>query len=32
MVFDAIATEARQQMVFRQFEGLFPMPVRCSGL
>ncbi|EIM92371.1 Rds1 protein [Stereum hirsutum FP-91666 SS1] len=26
MIFDAIATEARQQMVFRQFEGLFPMP------
>lgn len=23
----SIATEARQQMVFRQFEGLFPMPV-----
>jgi hypothetical protein len=23
----SIATEARQQMIFRQFEGLFPMPV-----
>ncbi|EAW13113.1 ferritin-like domain-containing protein [Aspergillus clavatus NRRL 1] len=23
----AITTEARQQMIFRQFEGLFPMPV-----
>jgi len=24
----SIATESRQQLIFRQFEGLFPMPVR----
>ena len=28
LLMDSIATEARQQMIFRQFEGLFPMPVR----
>ncbi|KAF8155854.1 Rds1 protein [Crassisporium funariophilum] len=27
LLLDSIATESRQQMVFRQFEGLFPMPV-----
>ncbi|KAI1785773.1 ferritin-like domain-containing protein [Ganoderma leucocontextum] len=27
LLLQSIATEARQQMVFRQFEGLFPMPV-----
>lgn len=27
MLLQSISTEARQQMVFRQFEGLFPMPV-----
>ncbi|KAF9889584.1 hypothetical protein FE257_007092 [Aspergillus nanangensis] len=27
LLLQAITTEARQQMVFRQFEGLFPMPV-----
>ncbi|TFK54504.1 Rds1 protein [Heliocybe sulcata] len=27
MLLQSITTEARQQMVFRQFEGLFPMPV-----
>jgi len=26
MVLQSITTEARQQMIFRQFEGLFPMP------
>ncbi|ETW79848.1 hypothetical protein HETIRDRAFT_245547, partial [Heterobasidion irregulare TC 32-1] len=26
LLMDSIATEARQQMIFRQFEGLFPMP------
>ena len=28
LINDAIQTEGRQQMVFRQFSGLFPMPVR----
>jgi hypothetical protein len=28
LLLQSISTEARQQMVFRQFEGLFPMPVR----
>lgn len=27
MLLQSITTEARQQMIFRQFEGLFPMPV-----
>ncbi|KAL4891180.1 ferritin-like domain-containing protein [Aspergillus ambiguus] len=27
LLLQSITTEARQQMVFRQFEGLFPMPV-----
>ena len=27
LLLQSIATEARQQMVFRQLEGLFPMPV-----
>jgi len=27
MLLEAIPTEARQQLIFRQFEGLFPMPV-----
>ena len=27
LLLDSITTEARQQMIFRQFEGLFPMPV-----
>lgn len=27
ILLQSITTEARQQMVFRQFEGLFPMPV-----
>lgn len=27
LLLESIATEARQQMIFRQFEGLFPMPV-----
>lgn len=27
MLLQSISTEARQQMIFRQFEGLFPMPV-----
>lgn len=27
LLLGAVSTEARQQMVFRQFEGLFPMPV-----
>lgn len=27
LLLQSISTEARQQMVFRQFEGLFPMPV-----
>ena len=27
MLDESIATEARQQMIFRQFSGLFPMPV-----
>jgi len=27
MLLQSISTEARQQMVFRQFQGLFPMPV-----
>ncbi|KAF5341905.1 hypothetical protein D9611_001971 [Ephemerocybe angulata] len=27
LLLDSITTEARQQMTFRQFEGLFPMPV-----
>ncbi|OJT05783.1 Protein rds1 [Trametes pubescens] len=26
LVLESITTEARQQMIFRQFEGLFPMP------
>ena len=30
LINDAIQTEGRQQMVFRQFSGLFPMPV-CSS-
>ena len=32
LLMDSIATEARQQMIFRQFEGLFPMPVRCLAI
>ncbi|KAK5661613.1 hypothetical protein OQA88_9713 [Cercophora sp. LCS_1] len=27
LLLQSISTEARQQMIFRQFEGLFPMPV-----
>ncbi|KAI0692744.1 Rds1 protein [Cerioporus squamosus] len=27
LLLESIATEGRQQMIFRQFEGLFPMPV-----
>lgn len=27
LLLQAISTEARQQMIFRQFDGLFPMPV-----
>lgn len=27
MLLQSISTEARQQMIFRQFDGLFPMPV-----
>ncbi|KAI0744232.1 Rds1 protein [Daedaleopsis nitida] len=27
LLLESIATEARQQMIFRQFEGLFPMPM-----
>jgi hypothetical protein len=27
MLLQSITTEARQQMIFRQFEGVFPMPV-----
>lgn len=27
LLLSAVSTEARQQMIFRQFEGLFPMPV-----
>ncbi|KAI0779322.1 Rds1 protein [Fomes fomentarius] len=27
LLLESIVTEARQQMIFRQFEGLFPMPV-----
>ncbi|KAI9061753.1 Rds1 protein [Trametes sanguinea] len=27
LLLDSITTEARQQMIFRQFEGLFPMPI-----
>merc|ERR1712227_1073136 len=27
LLLQSITTEARQQMIFRQFEGLFPMPV-----
>jgi len=30
MILQSITTEARQQMVFRQFEGLFPMPVHFT--
>ena len=29
LLLQSITTEARQQMIFRQFEGLFPMPVRA---
>lgn len=28
LLLQAVSTESRQEMVFRQFEGLFPMPVR----
>lgn len=28
LLVQSITTEARQQMIFRQFQGLFPMPVR----
>ena len=28
LLLEAISTESRQEMIFRQFEGLFPMPVR----
>ncbi|KAI0665908.1 Rds1 protein, partial [Trametes maxima] len=27
LLLESITTEARQQMIFRQFEGLFPMPI-----
>lgn len=27
LLLEAISTESRQEMIFRQFEGLFPMPV-----
>ena len=27
LLLDSITVEARQQMIFRQFKGLFPMPV-----
>ena len=30
MLLQSITTEARQQMIFRQFSGLFPMPVSHS--
>jgi hypothetical protein len=30
LLLQSITTEARQQMIFRQFEGLFPMPVSSS--
>jgi len=31
LVMEAVAIESRQQMIFRQFEGQFPMPVSSTA-
>lgn len=32
LLLESISTESRQEMIFRQLEGLFPMPVRTAYL